>query len=110
MATNSAGIDTTFTASSQNSDTFHLPRGGAFAIDAIRAAGSGTLALEISFNGSTFIPARDAEGNLVTASLDGTTQHWHHEGLTQVDVYYRLVSSSFSSGNILVRMRRVISE
>lgn len=110
MPTNRQSIDTTFTASSQTSDVFVLPRGGAFAIDAVRTAGSGTLSLEFSFDNSTFVPARDAEGNLVEASFDGTTEHWHHEGLTQVNVYYRMVSSAFASGNIVARMTRVISE
>ena len=112
MANDQSGIIQTFTTDVTSTQKFHVPRGGVIGLDLVRTAGTGTIALQFSLDGTTYVPARDDEGALISASLDGTTQHYSKRILAQVDTYYQLVSTSVvsGSGSISAKLTRIRAE
>lgn len=111
MANNNSGIIQIFTAGTTSTDKFHVPRGGVVGLDLVRTSGTGTVSLEFSLDGTTYVPCRDEDGSLVTVAMDGTTEHYHKRLLAQVDTYFQLVTTSMTSTpSISAKMTRIISE
>lgn len=112
MANDQSGIEQTFTTDTTSTQKFHVPRGGIVGLDLIRTAGTGVVSLEVSFDGSTYVPARDEDGNLIAGTMGASIEHYHKRILSQVDVYYQLVSTDVvsGSGSISARLTRIISE
>lgn len=106
----SAVLQNTTISSDTTTGPIKVRRGGAHRLDAIRTAGSIDLSLEISLDGSTYVPARDTTGALIEDTVDATTEHWAAEFLCQVDCYLQIVSTNNSSGNVQVALTRVVAE
>ncbi len=106
----SAVLQNTTISSDTTTGPIKVRRGGAHRLDAIRTAGSIDLSLEISLDGTTYVPARDTTGSLIEKTMDGTNEHWTAEFLAQVDCYLQVVSTNNSSGNIQFALTRVVAE
>lgn len=108
MATQFKNVRETITANG-DSTIYRSPRGGVVVLSMVRTAGSIDFSLEISLDG-TFVPFRDANGSLVTGTMNGTTEHYGIEFLSHVDVDYKVVFTNNSSGSVDLRLGRTTSE
>lgn len=93
--------------SDTESDTLHVTREGVLVLDAARNAGDITLSLQIkATSGGTFVQARDASGDAITANISSSLPHWHVEFVMQSGMYYKVVGTDASSANVDCRFGR----
>ena len=85
-------------------------RGGVYSLEYIWTAGTIDLELQISFDGATYVKALDVSDASYDVTMATGTRYYKREFLSQVDVYYRIVSTNNTSGNVQARLTRIVSE
>jgi hypothetical protein len=106
MAIQKSSVTGTFTADG-DSDVLECTTGGVLGIDLQRTAGTQTVALQTSLDGTNFAQFYDANGVAVTVGMSASQPHRRFELLAKGGQQFKLVGSSASSANIIYDMKLV---
>lgn len=106
MAIQKTSVSGTFTSDTE-SDTLECAAGGVLAVDLQRTAGTQTVSLQTSLDGTNFAQFYDANGVAVSAAMSLSLPHRRFEILAKGSQKFKLVGTSASSANILYDMKLV---
>jgi len=97
MANKTQILTETFTGDGDATDNYHAMRGGVLLLEAVRTAGTMTLTLQVSLDGTNFADAVNASGTAISSTLNSSSPNWHVEHLIPVDSYWKIVASGSAS-------------
>ena len=104
MAVEQNKIEGTLNDNEDSADVLQVQEGGVIVLDAIQTGTSLVVSVQVSLDNSTFKQAYDDGGNALSETV---TVSMHKEWVAQPGLYYKLVGTSNSSGDVDYRMSRV---